>query len=442
MMDSVNVPLRSSGKKMRKRRELDALVAHSLAKRACNSGKRQAAGNGINSQDQLLSVSTDDQEEYSLSKIQIAKRHRKHYSFLRTCVPLLFIFSVFLLISLMYWLYFDLREQLSEHRTKLEQASAICSNMPETLHKLHESLQTLEQNQTAIGNKIYEIQQRIETVEKEFTQLKDSIRKGDGPDGDKAIDLKNTVSGFGAKIQALETDVKTIKEGYSGIQSAQQSDKVRLDALQNSVDSIKNASQSNFTSGLQNETLSWMKNLTDKCSNDLKNVSSQLAALNDRYSEKIKSINDEMHDHKNKLDSLTENFANVSSHVNSIESEWPKFMLANRQLDSLVTRVNSDVMILKSNLSSFDATLRDLLVQQQEAKKEHDSNVNNAMFGESNGLQASQNESKVTGFPSEILTGGETMNSTNPQPITPQPVNNNTQSSPSTAAASSSTTVP
>lgn len=106
-MDSVSVPLRSSGKKMRKRRELDALVAHSLAKRylilcfssdssvnqkysneylcdfcyinqfinrnnstflrrACNSGKRQAAGNGIHSQDQLLSQSTDDQEEYSL----------------------------------------------------------------------------------------------------------------------------------------------------------------------------------------------------------------------------------------------------------------------------------------------------------------------------------------------------------------------------------------
>lgn len=33
--------------------------------RACSSGKRQA-GNGINSQDQLLSQSTDDQEEYSL----------------------------------------------------------------------------------------------------------------------------------------------------------------------------------------------------------------------------------------------------------------------------------------------------------------------------------------------------------------------------------------
>lgn len=39
--------------------------------RACSSGKRQAAGNGINSQDQLLSPSTDDQEEYSMVDLQV-----------------------------------------------------------------------------------------------------------------------------------------------------------------------------------------------------------------------------------------------------------------------------------------------------------------------------------------------------------------------------------
>lgn len=39
--------------------------------------------------------------------------------------------------------------------------------MPETLQKLHESSKTLETNQTAISQKIFEVQQRIETVEKE-----------------------------------------------------------------------------------------------------------------------------------------------------------------------------------------------------------------------------------------------------------------------------------
>lgn len=39
--------------------------------------------------------------------------------------------------------------------------------MPETLQKLHESSKAQEQNQTAISQKIYEIQQKIENFEKE-----------------------------------------------------------------------------------------------------------------------------------------------------------------------------------------------------------------------------------------------------------------------------------
>lgn len=54
----IEVPLRSGGgKKMKKRRELDALIAHSLTKR----GVRRT----VQSQDKLLSVSTDDPDEYT-----------------------------------------------------------------------------------------------------------------------------------------------------------------------------------------------------------------------------------------------------------------------------------------------------------------------------------------------------------------------------------------
>lgn len=214
----------------------------------------------------------------------------------------------------------------------------------------------------------------------QFSQLKDSIRKkADGSDGDKAVDLKDTVAGFGAKIQALESDVKVLKEGYSGIQLSQQDSKTRLDALQKSVDSIKNSSHSDFTAGLQNETSLWVKNLTEQCSNGLKNVSDQLTAVNDTFSQKIKGMGDEMHDHQSKLDGLTENFANVSSHVNSIESEWPKFKLSNQQQDEFISKLNSDVIGLKSNVGSLNATFRAMLAQQEANKKAsssaQDSNV-------------------------------------------------------------------
>lgn len=66
------------------------------------------------------------------SKIQIAKSHRKHYSFLRSSATLLFVFSVFLFVSIMYWLYFDLREQLSDHRSKIEQGECATDKQTKT----------------------------------------------------------------------------------------------------------------------------------------------------------------------------------------------------------------------------------------------------------------------------------------------------------------------
>lgn len=190
----------------------------------------------------------------------------------------------------------------------------------------------------------------------QFSQLKDSIRKGDGPDGDKAVDLKNTVAGFGAKIQALDTDVKNFQETFNGLQAAQQQDKNQLAALQISIERMQNATPSNYPAGLTNETTIWMKNMTEHYSNDLKNISDRLTAI-DTLSQKVKSIDDEMHDQKNKLDGLSVSIANVSSHVDSIESEWPKFKQANQKLDAFVGAVNNDVINLKANVDGLNARL-------------------------------------------------------------------------------------
>lgn len=45
----------------------------------------------------------------------------KRFSYLRTCGPVIFIVTIFLLFTLMYWLYFDLREQLLDQRMRIEQ---------------------------------------------------------------------------------------------------------------------------------------------------------------------------------------------------------------------------------------------------------------------------------------------------------------------------------
>lgn len=182
------------------------------------------------------------------------------------------------------------------------------------------------------------------------------------------------MAGFGAKIQALETDVKNFQDRFNGIQTTQQEDKKRLEALQSSIDSIRNATQPNISGGLQNETSLWVKNLTESCSNDLKNVSDRLTAVNDTLSQKVKSIDDEMHDHKTKLDGLEVSLSNVSSHVDSIESEWPKFKQNNQKYEAMFGTVNNDVINLKTNVDMLKEKLA-----QQEANKDTASSTQEKM---------------------------------------------------------------
>lgn len=114
----IAVPLRGGGKKMRKRRELDALVAHSS--RGSSVGNR--SGNGINSHDQLLSQSTDEQDEYVWTKSNSSSRARANrISFLRSCGPFLLVTSMLLSLGFVYWLYFDIRAQITDYRIRIEQ---------------------------------------------------------------------------------------------------------------------------------------------------------------------------------------------------------------------------------------------------------------------------------------------------------------------------------
>lgn len=84
--------------------------------------KRNGIGNGINSHDQLLSQSTDEQDEYIWAKERTNTRcHTRRIQFLRTCGLVILITCMFLSLGFIYWLYFDIREQISDYRIRIEQ---------------------------------------------------------------------------------------------------------------------------------------------------------------------------------------------------------------------------------------------------------------------------------------------------------------------------------
>lgn len=133
-MDSVahvNVPLRG-GKKMKKRKELDALVAHTINKR-CIDMKRSSSVGGISSHDQLLTDSTDEQDYWTSSTGGKPLRcQRRRYSVQkRTCSALLracsgiLIFSCVVATTAVMWLFIDVRAQVTSLRTELNQGTPL-----------------------------------------------------------------------------------------------------------------------------------------------------------------------------------------------------------------------------------------------------------------------------------------------------------------------------
>lgn len=115
----------------------------------------------------------------------------KRHTFIRTCGPLIIAICIFLLFGFMYWLYFDLRQQIYDHRMRIEQGieikfklieikfllidfctvSATSQLLPDALQKWHATTKALEQNQSVINNKIFEIYSSLETIEKEVYNI-------------------------------------------------------------------------------------------------------------------------------------------------------------------------------------------------------------------------------------------------------------------------------
>lgn len=135
-MAQVNVPLQG-GKKMKKRKELDALVAKNVNKRTGDGVKRSSSGGGVSSHDKLLSDSTDEQDYWTSSAGGKPLRcHRRGYivrkrtcfAFIKTCSAIL-VFTCVVATTTVMWLFVDVREQVTSLRTELNQGSLALSNV-------------------------------------------------------------------------------------------------------------------------------------------------------------------------------------------------------------------------------------------------------------------------------------------------------------------------
>ncbi|XP_055619179.1 uncharacterized protein LOC129764285 isoform X1 [Toxorhynchites rutilus septentrionalis] len=354
----VTVPLRVGGKKMRKRRELDALVAHSLAK---SSGKRHIAGNGIASHDQLLSNSTDEQEDYSWQpKVRAQSRcRRKRFSCLRTCGPLLLVSCIFLSLGFMYWLYFDIRQQVSEYRIRIEQVSASSQNLPEALQRWHETSKTLEQNQTALNGKLREVQQVLSNFSAELKQLRDTIEKKNENSQEAQLNsLKTNVADIGSKIGDAIARISALEERYAVTTTDQKTVRKSVDELQTLIAQIRNGSAPASTnSATNNATEQSIANIREELSTQIANLAQNFTTELETLNQKNSWLDKDLKSHKTSIDQLVENSANISSHVKSVENIWVEMKNNLTYLDSGTRQIYNQLEMLQNATNGLKGSI-------------------------------------------------------------------------------------
>ncbi|XP_050448874.1 uncharacterized protein LOC126850196 isoform X2 [Cataglyphis hispanica] len=391
-MDSVavTVPLRQPMKKMKKRKELDALApAHAISRRS--SGKR--------SSQELLTDSSDDRSEYSgiLRTVSTrggrkcrGRRGRACPGFLKACNAFLACASVLATASLI-WLFIDVRQQLTALRTELDQVIAGSEGVPDALQKCHSLSRDLQNNQTIIFSRLSDLKQQINNytlahIQQDLHKVQEYFQTA--PEmatlPKRLNELSASVATFGSQINDLGATVKTLKETNVRIQDAQT-------AIQQNVSSIKQSMSelSNITQKPQILNTDETQVKIDKINFTISHLMNNLTHVNKTLSSKLQWVADDQDDDRRKLVSLQEATAAINTTVMSLQGECVKMseqtsVLASiQQLTEKVSEIHAtDVELidkfkrleqsyngLKNSTSIMFATVSEIQNQQQVSKK-------------------------------------------------------------------------
>ncbi|XP_022194019.2 uncharacterized protein LOC111051772 isoform X1 [Nilaparvata lugens] len=319
-MDStrVNVPLRvGGGKKMRKRKELDALAG---------GGKRCGSGGGKRgSGDQLLSESTDE-EMWTGGGMRGAGvrasgryliRRRTCASMLRACTALLVLACVLATTTVM-WLFIDVREQATFLRTQLDQVVAGNQGVPDTLQKCHSISRELQKNQTELFNRITALSQQIAAFNTQVSVVSSGLNKVEkqlkaSPELVNVASLSSSVASFGSQIQDLVSTTKQLKETNTRLDETSHALELNITSLKQKVSEMKSTSISP-TEVPDSNALASLSSLVNSLRSNLTNINNTLSSKLQWSSE------DELRDSK-LIQSLRDMTANLSARVTTLESK-------------------------------------------------------------------------------------------------------------------------
>lgn len=392
-MDSVavTVPLRQPTKKMKKRKELDALAPpHTVSRRS--SGKR--------SSQELLSDSSDERSEYWNVSTRNGRKCRGRRSracpgFFKACSAFLACASVLATASLI-WLFIDVRQQLTALRTELDQVIAGSEGVPDALQKCHSLSRDLQNNQTIIFTHLSDLKLQINNFTTQLAVIQRDLHrveewfKADPTLINVPTDLKalsSSVMSFGSQIEDLRATVKTLKESNARVQDVQTTMQQNITSIKNTITDL-----SNVTQKPQILTTNETKIKTDQLNAAIVHLSDNLMNINETLSRSVQWVaEDQKKDHET-LVLLQETTQNVSMKVISLERECVK------------TTILTTVMKLNDEVNGILTANIDLREKVKQLEQSYDSlkNSTNLMLAAIPDIQSQKLDIKTKAFEESI----------------------------------------
>ncbi|XP_065086574.1 uncharacterized protein LOC135708404 isoform X3 [Ochlerotatus camptorhynchus] len=237
--------------------------------------------------------------------------------------------------------------------------SATSQNVPEALQKWHETSKNLEQNQTALNGKLREIQQVLGNFSTELKQLRDTIEKKNENSQEAQLNsLKTNVADLGSKIGDAITRITNLEEAEQRAQGDQKALRKNVEDLQALLVQIRNnSSPTSMDNTLNNVTEQTIANIRDQLSAQIENMSQNFTGELQALKQKNVWLVNDLASHKVNIDELTENSANISSHVKSVENIWVEMKTNLTSLEGSAKQIADQIDLLQNVTSGLKGSL-------------------------------------------------------------------------------------
>ncbi|XP_050425053.1 myosin-4-like isoform X1 [Adelges cooleyi] len=338
------------GKKMRKRKELDALTGTII---------------GTNNRNRRLMCSSES-DSCSSSRAptpiklrrQITRR-RKHRFISNTWCSALrmsLMFGCVVWVVFETYTFFDIRKIQLHLQTQLDEVAAGNQGVPDDLQKCHAMSKQLQINQTDIYQQLSGFNLQITNLTLQVKQLHTSLLSIEKripphvPSPDVRKDLSAEVAKFGSELEDLNINVRALKENTASLQSNQK----KLDS--NITQIIGNLT---LIRGSKTDETS-INRMSDELRVQINDLSSNITAANQTLSSKLVWLSQDQKKDKDEIEKLKENSQKFLAQLKTIES---KYQISEDELTKKFTDTKLEVSNLKNQIDKIASNVTSLHAQ-------------------------------------------------------------------------------